>query len=299
MVFKDYYKILGLNDITYDSEKIKIAYKNQAKKYHPDLSNNDTSEIFKDISEAYNILSIPEKKRHYDKMWLTIIERSKSKNKTYKEAKREKTIKDEILDLLFGDFFNTLPYKFINNKSVNIVPEKETIQTQIHISIEEAFKGVSKQIILKNLNGKNIKQNVLIPAGILDNEVIKMSDAIKIFDANNDIIFKDLYITIKIDDNKNIKLENNILTVLENLYPWDYVLGKNLKIDLFDEEINFIIPKQTIQNKQFTIKNKGYINKDGTRGDLIIKTNLILPKNFKEQDIEIYKNLKESFQANK
>jgi curved DNA-binding protein len=69
MIFKDYYKILGLDSNRISMSDIKIAYKEQAKKYHPDLNggNKKFEERFKDINEAYNILSNPNTKRRYDR----------------------------------------------------------------------------------------------------------------------------------------------------------------------------------------------------------------------------------------
>ena len=69
MIFKDYYKILGLETNRVSMEDIKLAYRNAAKKYHPDLNVGDqlAEEKIKDINEAYKILSVPNSKRRYDR----------------------------------------------------------------------------------------------------------------------------------------------------------------------------------------------------------------------------------------
>ena len=71
MIFKDYYKILGLETNKVNSEEIKIAFREQAKKYHPDVNtgNVSTEERFKDINEAYRVLSNSSSKRKYDRQW--------------------------------------------------------------------------------------------------------------------------------------------------------------------------------------------------------------------------------------
>ncbi len=70
MIFKDYYKILGLQNNKASQEEIKIAFREQAKKYHPDVSNNSrTEERFKDINEAYKVLT----RRSYEKkIWQNV-----------------------------------------------------------------------------------------------------------------------------------------------------------------------------------------------------------------------------------
>ena len=71
MIVKDYYKILGFENNKASIEEIKIAYRDLAKKYHPDVNSNNqkAEERFKDVGEAYNILSNPKQKRKYDRLW--------------------------------------------------------------------------------------------------------------------------------------------------------------------------------------------------------------------------------------
>ena len=71
MIFKDYYRILALETNKVTKEQIKVAYREQAKKYHPDVNvgSKTAEERFKDISEAYRVLSDTSAKRKYDRMW--------------------------------------------------------------------------------------------------------------------------------------------------------------------------------------------------------------------------------------
>ena len=71
MNFKDYYSILGLESNKATANEIKIAYREQAKKYHPDINggNTDLEEKFKDINEAYKILSDSKARKKYDRSW--------------------------------------------------------------------------------------------------------------------------------------------------------------------------------------------------------------------------------------
>ena len=98
MIFKDYYKILGLNTNKVTIEEIKVAYREQAKKYHPDVNigNSHAEERFKDINEAYKVLSDTNSKRKYDRMWNSNIGRKKARSD---EATRD-------TGSVFSDFFN-------------------------------------------------------------------------------------------------------------------------------------------------------------------------------------------------
>lgn len=90
MTFKDYYKILGIDSVKVSSEEIKTAYRNQAKKFHPDINKESTGEIIKDINEAYKILSNPQSKKKYDKLWSGYIGRTKKRKYIFYHRRKKK-----------------------------------------------------------------------------------------------------------------------------------------------------------------------------------------------------------------
>lgn len=114
MIFKDYYKILGLDNNKVTPEKIKIAFREQAKKYHPDLNGGDTrtEERFKDINEAYRVLSTGSTKRRYDRMWNTHVGKKQIKQ-DYEESTRSK-------DSVFSEFFNMFLEQIKKKKSQRV-----------------------------------------------------------------------------------------------------------------------------------------------------------------------------------
>ena len=118
MIFKDYYKILGLESNKVTLEEIKLAYREKAKKYHPDINvgNAGTEEIFKDINEAYKTLSNDKLRRKYDFNWNRYIGKRKTAEST-SQNKRKKTFKEILFDIFFGGVFT--PAK----KKEKLVPE--------------------------------------------------------------------------------------------------------------------------------------------------------------------------------
>ena len=103
MIFKDYYKILGLKNNNVTAEEIKQAYREQAKKYHPDINTTSdfAEERFKDINEAYKTLSNSSTRRKYDRMWNSRIGK-KQKNKQ-QNKKEKKSIFVEMFQMFFGE----------------------------------------------------------------------------------------------------------------------------------------------------------------------------------------------------
>ena len=153
MIFKDYYKILGLETNKVNNEQIKIAFREQAKKYHPDVNggNARTEERFKDINEAYRVLSSSSTKRKYDRMWNNHVAKKQAKQE-YQESKRDK-------DSIFSDFFNmffgapTEITQETNVKEKNKNPIKgENVETEINVGIEDAYYGTEKKISLRTIN---------------------------------------------------------------------------------------------------------------------------------------------------
>ena len=158
MVVKNYYKILGLETSHVSIDEIKSAYRQAAKKYHPDLNVGDSlaEEKIKDINEAYKVLSVPSSKRKYDRMW-------NSKFGKGKKAFTSKSQKGVILDMFLGNIDNIEKAEQV--KKANPV-KGENIETQINVSIYDAFYGLDKQIVLKTIEGDTKSYTVKIPKGI-------------------------------------------------------------------------------------------------------------------------------------
>ena len=222
MIFKDYYRILALETNKVTKEQIKVAYREQAKKYHPDVNvgSKTAEERFKDISEAYRVLSDTSAKRKYDRMWNSHV--GNKKKVKYEEGTRSS-------ESLFSDFFNMFfgniaeeknnDEKKVNKKSS---VKGENIETQISISIEEAFYGMNKKIALRTVDGNMKSFNVKVPAGIRDNEKIRLIGQGKA--GKNGGKNGDLFIKIKIEDTPKFQLKGYDLHTDLLLTPWEAVL---------------------------------------------------------------------------
>lgn len=140
MIFKDYYKILGLETNKVSVEEIKIAYREQAKKYHPDLNAGDNryEERLKDINEAYKNLSDANTRRKYDRMWYSRIGRKKNKATKQQEAKKTAT-RSEILNVLFGLDHNNDEKEPAKQRKSKVPVQGENVETEIPITIYEGF----------------------------------------------------------------------------------------------------------------------------------------------------------------
>ena len=163
MKYKDYYKLLGLETSRVSIEEIKSAYRTAAKKYHPDLNVGDSlaEERIKDINEAYRILSVPSTKRKYDRVW-----NSRNNVKNYQRIKGK-----NIFSMFLGDVQKT---ETENVKNMKNPIKGENIETEIKVSLEDAFYGLEKKISLRTVEGKMKTFSVKIPEGIRNGEKIRL-----------------------------------------------------------------------------------------------------------------------------
>ena len=282
MVFKDYYKILGLESNRVSMTQIKIAYRDQAKKYHPDI-NPKYEERFKDINEAYKILSDASSKRKYDRQWNRNVGR---KNDYYQKNKRKRgALKEDFMNILFG-----IPTEQPYDKKESIKSTKgENVETEIPISIEEGFKGKTKTIGIKTIEGNLKKFKVQVPPGIQDGERIRVAGQGK--ESKNGGKNGDLYIRVRIMDDERFSLDGSNLKANLLLTPWEAALSTKVTMQGIDEEVNVFVPAGTQSGEKIEIPDRGYKDSNGERGKLILETRIMIPKELSEDEVKWFKKM--------
>ena len=287
MSFKDYYNILGLNSNKVTLDEIKFAYREQAKKYHPDMHVGDSvlEEKFKEINEAYRILSDPKSRKRYDRNWFIYTERKKRLQNKDREVK--KSFKEKIIDILFGMTTSKAQTAKKSKEPIN----GENIETEVEVSVLEAFNGTSKKLKLLAVDGKTKTFNLNIPAGIQDGDKIRFVGQGK--SGKNNGGRGDLLVKVKITDTKDFKLVGADIYKEISITPWQAALGTKLNIEAIDGEITLVIPKGTESGERFTIKGKGYKFGRGNRGNFYIITKIVVPKKLTEKQLKVYNELKE------
>ena len=280
MIFKDYYKILGLETSRVSIDEIKNAYRNAAKKYHPDVNIGDSlaEERIKDINEAYRILSVPSSKRKYDRIW-------NSRNLVNRKFNIKG--KDSIIKMFFGN---------IKQKNMETVDKKEkeplrgeNVETEINATIYEAFYGLDKKISLRTVEGNMKTFTVTVPQGIRDGEKIRLIGQGKpgINGAKNG----DLFIRINIKDDKKFKIQGCDLYTDLCITPWEAALGTRVNIQSIDEETKVYIPQGIESGEKIRIPGKGYKDGKGSRGDLVAEIKIMVPKKLTNEEKKIFEQL--------
>ena len=283
MVVKNYYKILDLETSHVSIDEIKSAYRQAAKKYHPDLNVGDSlaEEKIKDINEAYKVLSVPSSKRKYDRMW-------NSKFGKGKKAFTSKSQKGAIIDMFLGNIDNT--EKVETSKKANPV-KGENIETQISVNIYDAFYGLEKQIALKTVDGDTKTYTVKVPQGIRDGEKIRLIGQGK--PGENGGKSGDLLIQINIEGDNKFKLDGTNINTDLLLTPWEAAFGVRTSVKSIDDETKVYIPEGTQSGEKIRIPNKGYYINKTDRGDLVAEIKVVVPKHISVEEKEMYQKLSE------
>ena len=285
MVFKDYYTILGLNTNRVSMEEIKNAFREQAKKYHPDVNreNKFAEERFKDINEAYKVLSGSNTKRKYDRIWISKIARKKQ------NVKKESTSSlNEVFNMFFG---TTTESKKTESKKQKKSIKGEDIETEISIKLEEAYTGIEKKISLRAVNGKMKCFSIKIPSGIRNGEKIRLTGQGK--NGQHGGKNGDLFIKVNIENNKKFKLEGYDLTTDLYITPWEAALGKRLNIQSIEEQVSVYVPAGIESGERIKIPKKGYKDGQGGRGNLVAEVKIVVPKELTTKERELFEKLKE------
>ena len=288
MIFKDYYKILGLNTSKVSLEEIKNAYRKSVKKNHPDVNGQDTlaEEKIKDINEAYNTLTNNSLKRKYDRIWNSNVG---NKSKVY--GKNNRGLINQFSNIFFGG--NIKETGFIEDtKKIKAKSENgQNVETEMQVSVMDAFFGVEKEIILKDINGRTRKVHVKIPDNIQNGEKLRLVGQGK--EGKNGGNPGDLIIKIILKDTEKYKLKGTDLYTDLMITPWEAALGGKVNAQTIDEEIPVYLPQGLQSGEIIKIPAKGYKDKNGSRGDLVAQIKIMVPKIMTDDEKNMFKKLNE------
>lgn len=303
MKYKDYYEILGVSKNA-DEKEIKSAYRKLAKKYHPDLHQGDeaAAEKFKEVSEAYEVLSDKDKRKKYDTFGSNY---DFSSGYDFDPSQYGYTYTTGGSGADFSDFFETIFGSSRSGKGGNFSggfdindifgdfssksrgrsanKARNKFESELSISIKEAYEGITKNVSL-TYNKKEYQVAVKIPKGITRGKKVKVKG--EKFGLPGDILFK-----INIRDEKDLVLDGLDITKTENIYPWDAALGGSKTVETLDGKLKLKIPENFVGGNKMRIPSKGFKDLKGKVGDLYVIFNIVNPKKLSDDQIKLYKEL--------
>ncbi len=297
--YKDYYKVLGVERNASEKE-IKSAYRKLARKYHPDVNPNDKTaeERFKEISEAYEVLSDSEKRAKYDQFgqyWESVGAGGAPGGQPQWEGFTfdfgdfgKESGGFGSGDTGFSDFFEML----FGSGAVGSRRTRRTaapakgrdIESEMTISLEDAYHGAKKTF---ELGGKRIE--VTIPKGVKDGQRIRLSSQGESGPAGKG----DLYIKIKIREHPIYNRKDDDLYVD---IPVDYIiaaLGGEVIVPTLSGRVTMKIPPRTSGGRTFRLPGQGMPKiKGGGMGNLYAKVRVQIPEHISDKERELLEQIK-------
>ena len=294
MKYKNYYEILEVNRKSSDQD-IKLNFRRLAKEYHPDKNKEEgAEEKFKDINEAYAVLTDPERRRKYDrqvaKYGYGFANFESGLSDVKYEFKSGQNVFNDLLNQILGFKKDSNSESDDENSDKKQKPIKGTdIVTHLDVTLEEGFFGAEKKIAIKAYKTGMKTFSVKVPVGIKNGDKIRLAalgNTGKNGGKNGDLI-----IHVKLLDNEEFKVEGSDFIKEIDITPAVAALGGKYKLQVMDEKLFVSLPKHLRDGEVITVPNKGYITEDGDRGDLNLKVHIDLPEDISEREEKLYEQL--------
>ena len=314
--FKDYYKILGVSKSA-SPEEIKKAYRKLARKYHPDLNqgDNQAEQRFKEVNEAQEILSDPEKRAKYDQYgqyWQQAAAGASPRTGGMGTDFAQYGGFEDFINELLGRFggmprdmgsgSRTYTYRTadpggfggfetaFNGGGFSNMPVADT-EAAITLTLAEAFHGSLKHL---QLNNETIK--VRIPPGAKPGSRIRIRGKGQINPYSQQR--GDLYLNISLQPHPVFKFQGDNITCEVPITPEEAVLGAEIKVPTPDGLVAMKIPPGVDSGQSLRLKNKGWKTSRDRRSDQIVQLKIVTPKKLTNQEREYYQKLRQASSFN-
>jgi curved DNA-binding protein len=318
--FRDYYEVLGVPKSAKEDE-IRTAYRKLARKYHPDVNPGDkeAEESFKEINEAYQVLSDPQKRKKYDQLgqnWKAGQDFTPPPgwepawtdfgSRTFGGAEGAGGFSD-FFEMLFGGRRPRRP-------GAGFTTPGRDIEAEIPLSLEEAHRGSTRAITLQigetcpeckgtgtiarricpTCHGTGVARRpktleVTIPKGVREGAVIRLQGQ---GEPGSGGPPGDLLLRVNLQPHRLFSLVGEYdLQVEVPLAPWEAVLGASVLVPTLDRNVQMKIPAGARAGQRLRLRGQGLNKRGGGRGDLYAKLKIVVPANPTPKERELFQRL--------
>ncbi len=287
MAGKDYYKILGVDRSTSERD-IKQAYRKLARQYHPDVNPGDksTGEKFKQINEAYEVLSDKENRKKYDKYgdrWqyadqFEQAQRQQAPGRDFGGGRRRVYYGEGDFSSLFDDLLGG--FRFSRGQAQP--RRRRSLEHPVEVTLEEAYRGTTRT--LSFADGKRLE--VKVPAGVRTGSRVRL--------AGKGAQGGDLYLIVTVKPHPTFERRGDDLLVGVSVPLVTAMLGGEAQVPTLKGKVALKIPPETQNGRTFRLAGQGMPHLgNSSRGDLMARVRVVLPTKLSAEEKELFKKLGE------
>jgi DnaJ-class molecular chaperone len=302
MEYKDYYKILGVAK-TASEKEIKAAYRKLARKHHPDLNagNKQAEARFKEINEANEVLSDPEKRKRYDQLgadWNSFRPEAGGAPAGWPAGwrVRTETASDEGVGG-FSDFFRTffaggasaenLEDLFGGARGRSAQPAFSDHEQPVELTLEEVLRGTTRTLVTEGVKGRRVE--VKIPAGVFDGSRVRVAGE---GGGGAGGPRGDLYLRVHVLPHAVFERQGEDLYATLKVELTTVVLGGSVRVPSLEGTVEIKVPPGTPPERRFRLRGKG-LPRLGSRerGDLFVSVAAETPRDLSKREKELFEEL--------
>ena len=284
--YKDYFEILGVSR-TASQDEIKTAYRNLAKKYHPDVNKaKDAEERFKEIGEAYEVLRDPDKRKKYEQLgsnWRGGEDFTPPPGWQSPSGGAGASDFSDFFESLFGGSFGGSVGGFHSRgfgrqRRTRDIPG-EDVEVRVSIPLEDAFHGAERVISLRDASdgdGHIRNLRVKIPKGVTNGQRIRLSGQGGPGQGQGEP--GDLYMIVELETHPRYRVGGRDLFVDLPIAPWEAALGAEITFSTLAGDVTLTVPPGSSSGQKLRLRGKGLPNPSGAAGDLYAETRIVTPK---------------------
>jgi curved DNA-binding protein len=306
--YKDYYEVLGVSRSA-STDELQKAFKKLARQWHPDVNKEPGAEDrFKAISEAYDVLKDPEKRKLYDKYgaaWKAISEGRQPPPGTEQVrfdfrdfgfggmGGQAQTIDPNDLGSIFEQFFGgqVEGMRPGARRRARGPRRGEDRETTLELGVSDAFVGGPRELGLRDPEtGQTTHLTVRIPGGVRTGQRIRLAG--KGASGLSGGQPGDLYLIVHVVSDARFRMEGDDLYAVLKVTPWEAALGATVPLATLDGEVRLKVPAGSSSGRNIRLRSKGYpMANDGGRGDLYATVQIAVPESLSARERELFEEL--------
>jgi curved DNA-binding protein len=274
----DYYNTLGISKSASEAD-IKAAYRKMAMKHHPDRGGDEKK--FKEVTEAYETLSDPQKKQMFDM--------GVDPNAQHTSYRQGSPFEFHFNSGNFEDIFSNFGF------GGRPVRKNKTLNVNIEVALEDILKGRVIDAEIGIPNGSKRLVNIEVPPGIENGQQIRYRGMGE--HTLKDVPPGDLIVNVLVKQHSVFQRQGDMLMIKKFISPWDAILGTEITIETIDKKTLTIgIPAGTQPDTVLSCRGEGLPNmRTKVRGNLLIKVQIEIPKNLNSEQKDAVEQTKLKF----